>query len=582
MKRKVSTLLLILWLAVSTLTAIEFTSQTKANPYIPPEEAPPGYRIYSNGTYTAEKLHQDGAVYTFTGDINGTIIIERDHIVLDGAGYTLQGNDSSSGIWLQDRSNVTIKNLNIQNFWHGIRLSHYAPDWHTGQRNPNFTNNCTIYANNITNNTYGISQYSSLDGNILDNYVANNTHGITFSGSGNTFRNNRIEGNQYGFWDQDDGDNDVDTSNIVNGKPICYLVNQHNLTVTDDAGLVILKRCSGIRAQNLNLTGHGIGLTLYYTNNSKIIGNSIFENRNNGIALRWSYNNSIMGNQIITHQGYGIYLYESDNNTISNNLVKENSYGIEAISSRNNLISSNQIIANRGGGIYYDSSNCEVTDNYVFGNEGSGISVGSNCIVARNNITSNGPKTSAFQGAGLGFRNNCTIIDNYISNNNRGIWTYNGKGNIIAGNTIAYNNNEGIRFQGPAENNLIYHNNFIENNNDGVQATVNNVFNDPAPNAWDNGIEGNYWSDYKSVDQKTGNSTVSNTPYFVSNKNQDNHPLLTPMEFAPLELPSIQPPQEANPKPEPEPFPTTIVAASTAMLVVVGGGLLLYLKKRKR
>ena len=175
---------------------------------------------------------------------------------------------------------------------------------------------------------------------------------------------------------------------------------------------------------------------------------------------------------------------------------------------------------------------------------------------------------------GLSFRNNCTIIGNYVSNNNRGIWTYDSKGNIIAGNTVAYNNNEGIRFQGPAENNLIYHNNFIENNNNGVQATVNNVFNDPAPNAWNNGTEGNYWSDYKS------------TPYFISDKNQDNHPLIAPIEFAPLELPSIQPPQEASSTPTNKTetaFPTAlIVAASGALLAVVGIGLLVYFKKRKR
>jgi hypothetical protein len=98
-------------LLVSMLPAIELIGLTKADPYIPPEEAPAGYRIRSDGTYDAPNLRRDGNVYTFIGDIQGTIVIERDGVVLDGAGYTLQGNGSSYGVWLQDRKSVTIKNL---------------------------------------------------------------------------------------------------------------------------------------------------------------------------------------------------------------------------------------------------------------------------------------------------------------------------------------------------------------------------------------------------------------------------------------------------------------------------------------
>jgi parallel beta-helix repeat protein len=582
MKRTAAALALVMLLLVFTV-GIEVVRITVADPYIPPEEAPSGCRIYSNGTYTVENLRQDGNVYTFTDDVDGSIVIERDNIVLDGAGYTLRGSGSSFGIWLQDRTNVTVKNLNITNFGQGIRFSHYAPDWHTGQTNPIYTTNCTIQACNVTNNNSGISFYLGTSGcNILDNYVANNTNGMTIGGSGNTLRNNSIDNNQYGFWDQDDGDNDVDDSNTVNGKLIIYWVNQNNMTVPDNAGLVILKKCSGIKVQNLDLRGHGIGLTLYYTSNSTIIGNSICDNYWRGISVWWSNNNSIIGNQVTKNANDGIEEYESHSNTISHNLINENRgsgiYDRYLIS--NDVISSNQIIANQGYGIFGDSTNCTITDNFIFENAISGISVDSNCIVARNNITSNGPKTSAFTGAGLSFRNNCTILDNYVSKNNRGIWTYDGEGNTITENTIAYNNNEGIRFQGPADNNLIYHNNFIENNNHGTQAYVN------TPNTWDNGIEGNYWSDHKSEDQKTDNSTVGNMPYFISDKNQDNHPFLTPLEFATLELPSIQPPRPADPtiaintETKNQTDIPAVKIAFTVALIIAGIALLVFFKKR--
>lgn len=563
MKRKALAFLLVLWLVISALTALEFISLTKANPHVWPEEAPPGYRINSDGTCDVESLSRDGDVYTFTGDIEGTIVIERDGVVLDGAGYALQGNGSSYGIWLQDRSNVTIKNLNIRNFEQGIRFSHFFV-WPSSQTNLNHTTNCTIEACNITNSSYGVTFYSCLNCSVLRNYIANNTFGVSFSGSGNTFRSNKIEGNQYNFGDQDDAANDVDTSNTINGKPIYYWVNQQNMTVPDDAGLVILKHCTNINVQNLNLTGNGDGLTLRYTNESKIIGNFISDNSRHGIALRWSYNNSFVGNNITNNPSNGIYLYESGNNTISNNMISANEIGIDNYYSKNNAVLSNQIIANRRSGIT-SASNFTVTGNYIFGNLGIGIRIGSGSIVARNNITQN-------KGYGIVLESNCSIIDNFISKNDIGIWMYDGSGNTIMSNSIVENDKWGIRFQGLAQNNLIHHNNFIDNNNKSIQVFFHYIkVDDLGVNSWDDGVEGNYWSDYNG----TGSC-------YINENNQDNYPLLAPLEFAALELPSVQLPQEANPTSEhqSDPFLITLFAAiSIVKVAVVGAGFLFYFKK---
>lgn len=40
-------------------------------------------------------IHRDGDVYTFIADINDSIVVERDNIIIDGAGYTLQGTGES-------------------------------------------------------------------------------------------------------------------------------------------------------------------------------------------------------------------------------------------------------------------------------------------------------------------------------------------------------------------------------------------------------------------------------------------------------------------------------------------------------
>jgi parallel beta-helix repeat protein len=572
-KRKALGVTIIVWFVASTLIATDFTNLTKADPYIPPEEVPSGYRIYGNGTCTAENIRREGEVYTLTGDIEGTIVIERNGIVLDGTGHTLQGNGSSYGVWLQDKMDVTIKNLSIRNFGHGIRFSHYAPDWHTGQKNPHYTTNCTIQACNITNSGYGITFYSCLNCSVLGNYVANNTYGIKFYGSGNTFRNNSIEENQYNFWESYEGESDVDTSNTVDGKPIYYWVNQHNMTVPDDAGIVILKHCSGIRVQNLNLTGNALGVSLYYTSNSEIFGNNITDNYWRGIAVWWSCNNSIIGNQITNSEYYGIEVYDSHNNTISHNLIRNNNFdGIyHRTAPTNEVISSNQIVANRGFGIFGGSYNCIIADNFIYGNSGTGLTSGDNSIVTGNNITQNG-------GAGVDLGGNVKFEGNYISKNDIGVNLFGEYAEIIS-NAFVDNSQWAIKC-GPAANNTIFNNNFIGNNHNKDQIFF---YKNPYwlfANSWDNGTVGNYWSDFNPESQSSGNKSV----YFINYLNQDNHPLLAPLEFAALELPSIQPPQEPSPTPPPayQTETITLVIACLASVVIVSIGLLVYFFKKHK
>jgi hypothetical protein len=77
-------------------------------------------------------LERNANIYTFKGDIFGTIMVQKDSIIIDGEGHTIQGkkevgNVNERGIYLvgPDRSrpscrNVVVKNLRIYNFWEGI------------------------------------------------------------------------------------------------------------------------------------------------------------------------------------------------------------------------------------------------------------------------------------------------------------------------------------------------------------------------------------------------------------------------------------------------------------------------------
>lgn len=219
----------------------------------------------------------------------------------------------------------------------------------------------------------------------------------------------------------------------------------------------------------------------------------------------------------------------------------------------------------------------------VFFNNISGSSV------LGNNVTLN-----RGYGIGLEYGPNATIKGNYVSKNNVGIWIGTAFLNTIISNTVIENNGLGIQLEGPHHDNLIFHNNFIDNNKGGTQASIAQIWTypdldklfrtDPPPrppqlvdgpaNTWDDGTEGNYWSDYTTrypAAQKAENSTAGNTPYYINENNQDTHPLMAPHEISTLEMPtpstlpapSTQPPKGTNPttqtiKTDPNNFPNHI------------------------
>ena len=81
---------------------------------------------------STDLLERNGNIYTFKGDIFGTIMVQKDSIIIDGEGHTLRGRKEvgtvdERGIYLvgPDMSwpycrNVLVKNLRICNFWTGI------------------------------------------------------------------------------------------------------------------------------------------------------------------------------------------------------------------------------------------------------------------------------------------------------------------------------------------------------------------------------------------------------------------------------------------------------------------------------
>jgi parallel beta-helix repeat protein len=108
-----------------------------------------------------------------------------------------------------------------------------------------------------------------------------------------------------------------------------------------------------------------------------------------------------------------------------------------------------------------------------------------------------------------------TFIDNDISNSSEGIYTVDSNNNTFTGNKIS-NNEFGMVLRNSI-NNTIFHNSFIDNTWRSVSA-INST------NPWDNGIEGNYWSDYTGQDNDQNG--IGDSPYIIDANSQDYYPLM--------------------------------------------------------
>ena len=157
-----------------------------------PESTVPAIRILFDGSMFPANvpIQRNGDVYTFTDNVYAQIIVDKDNIVIDGAGYTLQGtyNGTRTDQWVigqgpdqeynetappwtigidlanKDRYNLTVKNLNIKNFYIGMYI---------------WTSNNVIAGCAVSDNIVGI-MLSGNSNTLTKNYIARNEEGIFF------------------------------------------------------------------------------------------------------------------------------------------------------------------------------------------------------------------------------------------------------------------------------------------------------------------------------------------------------------------------------------------------------------------
>jgi len=297
-----------------------------------------------------------GDLYKLADNVSAVILVQKDNILIDGNGYWIEGDGAGYGFDLTSRSNVTITNCTIANFLIGIHaylsMDIFVINNHI-KINIGFglqiisSNKSSVIDNEFTDNSKAISLNWSPNSNLSGNLVSNNYAGILVTSSMVTMRNNTLIGNRYNFAVEGDQIshlmNDIDASNTVNGKPIYYWTNKHNMEIPPDAGYVAIINSTNITVKDLTLTNNNEGVLLCFTSNS-IIQNATSLNNLYGFPMFWASNNTITECKMEMGD-YGFWLMYSSNNSIVANKIINNYCGVQLIRSSGNKILHNDFFS---------------------------------------------------------------------------------------------------------------------------------------------------------------------------------------------------------------------------------------------
>jgi len=239
------------------------------NPWIPFMHETICIRADGSVDPSGAPIWRKGDLYTLTGNITSDadgIVIERDNMTLDGAGYMLQGIGGGPpgyiGIDLSGRKNITITNMEIKRFHYGI--------FRFGLQN-------RIIGNIIGNNWWGLYIFESLSNIVSGNNMTENSYNvmIDYKSSYNIIIGNNISGGGWGIG--------LHKSSTYNS------ISRNNITVN---------------------YGYGIGFD-YSSNHNNVSENTIAYN-GYGIWLEDSSNNHIYHNNLLTNTNQ-FYISNSSN-----------------------------------------------------------------------------------------------------------------------------------------------------------------------------------------------------------------------------------------------------------------------------
>jgi parallel beta-helix repeat protein len=319
--------------------------------------------------------HHDQGIYLVDSSYNSILVNEVNKskygiYLRSSHENTIIGNrvnlNSYSGVYLESSSDNSLEsNVAESNKIYGFYLessSRNSISYNLAASNKRYgfylesSSENNVTNNNLKHGTWGIYFKYSDSNSISENEFSNNGRAMTVSHSQNSsFKNNIMIENGMALW----GDtiehwntHDIDTSNLVNDKPIHYWKDRNGGSIPVGAGQVILANCENILVENQTMSFSSVGIELGFSSNNTILKNNISSAEWSGITL-YSSQYNIIANNNLNDNDCSVTVWSADNNLISENQVSGGAYPLYFLNSSMNAIRDNNI-SNSAMGVQID------------------------------------------------------------------------------------------------------------------------------------------------------------------------------------------------------------------------------------
>jgi parallel beta-helix repeat protein len=261
--------------------------------------------IASDGSVIGtDSIVKKDTVYTLTENLMASIVVLKDNIIIDGAGFTLQGSgivtddgvsslfyqgpETEKAIEMNGRSNVTIGNLSITHFGIGVALYDCSFCVISDNRFNELNGSpSVIYLHNSANNW--------VTRNVVETFRSN---GISIRDSSNNIISRNLVQNSSNNGIIIGGFNNLVAANIIKNTPTGIAVDAVNCSIISN-----------------NITRHSFAISLWHAKETKIANNYIsrcqisIENDLTGNNNNFVYENEFVNNEFIVEFAQNITFY---------------------------------------------------------------------------------------------------------------------------------------------------------------------------------------------------------------------------------------------------------------------------------
>jgi parallel beta-helix repeat protein len=355
----------------------------------------------------------EAGYYTLTGDVNSTgtcFNVLSDDVTIDCAGYEISFASASTGSGVRNEDgydNLTVRDC-IINKTGGSYVSATGIDIGMSCAYNSLINNTitientagydiSLFGNSdyaiIANNTLitsgdsltNLYLYGADHARILNNTIYNDGYAgmssVVFMITDNvTMRDNNINSTRsLGITITSGSDDDIDSSNLVDGLPVLYNESLEDVVVLEgdrsgDYGQVICLNCVNVTYRDLVLSHDG--LSLFNTDNSTVTNLTVTDNTGPLLFLQYADRNTLTGLNLtstMTGNFFAFFLDLSDNNSFTSlNITLAQDTGFSYVISKdhpNILSSGNNFTDFRfiGGEARLEQERGRFTDGYMQG-----------------------------------------------------------------------------------------------------------------------------------------------------------------------------------------------------------------------